>query len=107
MGLIYRWLVYGCIYGDFSWHLTMSPGPFWDDSPIAGWFTRENPTKMADLGVPLFQETSKWLCLKMGVWNHRESDDQPMNLGNKFRASNFQTNSSNLGESFAHGMILK
>jgi hypothetical protein len=105
MGLIYRWLVYGCIYyGDLSWHLTMSPGPFWDDS-------RENPTKIDDLGVPLFQETSKWLCLKMGVWNHRESDDQPMNLGmnlgNKFRASNFQTNSSNLGKSFANGMILK
>ena len=27
-------------------------------TPIAGWFLRENSIKIADLGVPLFQETT-------------------------------------------------
>ena len=37
---------------------------------------------MMNRGTPIsgnFQMVE--LCLKMGVWNHRESDDQPMNLG--------------------------
>ena len=33
-------------------------------TPIAGWFTMENPMKVVDLGVPLFQETSISLSQK-------------------------------------------
>ena len=31
------------------------------DTPIAGWFIREHPIKIDDLGVPPFMETFMWL----------------------------------------------
>ena len=56
MAMLNNQMVY--IYGGFHSH---------GGTPIAGWFTMENPMKVVDLGVALFQETSmslpqKWIC---------------------------------------------
>ena len=39
-----------------TWHMEVSI----NGGIQNGWFIRENPTKIDDLGVPLFQETPIW-----------------------------------------------
>ena len=33
----------------------------WKNGGLNGWFVRENPIEVYDLGLPLFQETPKWI----------------------------------------------
>ena len=43
--------------------------------PPNGLFTRENPTKMDDLGAPLFQETTRWTPKMLGLDDDFPSGD--------------------------------
>ena len=65
----HKWLVAIVLYGitpvisGSQWYLYMEVSINWGIQN--GWFIRENPIKMDDLGVPPFQETSKF-------WRHTE-----------------------------------
>ena len=58
----------------FAWY---HPRSSWGYPKLAGWFTKENPIKMDDLGVPPFQETSSSSATWQRPGDQRPGDQRP------------------------------